>query len=244
MISSEDDSAMENWFICQNEEVSGPFLTEEVKVQLKNGLISKNSLIWGRLHPSWLPAKSWLRHLDHLVTQSLKSSSPPDQWHYALNGQSYGPFTQEALVQELSSTGPIESILLWTKDMKNWAPIFEFPEILDAIGVNKRQFPRAPLTGEAKIQSQPQQTGQLQSVSEGGLSLSGVFLPIGEVFSLEILSNDLQSSIQCKAQVRYRSETGITGLKFTLLPQEGKNILIQYLKQAIPEDTTTITQAA
>ncbi len=236
---------MEKWFVCQGENVSGPFSTEEVKVQLKNGLVSKKSLIWGRLHPHWLPASRWVSHLQQILNQAPLSQNSEKQWHYALSGESHGPFEKDKLVQILSSLGRAHEILIWTKGMKNWAPLFEFPELLDAMGVNKREFPRASLQGQALIAGEPPQTGKLRSISEGGFSASGVFLIPGEVYSVEIQSDQLKTPLHVKAQARYRSESGHTGFKFTSLPQEAKTILVQYLRQVLAqEEEDEITQAA
>src|SRR5690606_6063040 len=104
----------------------------------------------------------------------------------------------------------------WTKGMKAWAPIFEFNDLLDDLGINKRQFPRADIEGRVSIKVGSQSLdGILLTISEGGFGadqLTG--LTVGQTVSVEINSDAFYDPIHAKAEVRYITESGYVGFRF------------------------------
>lgn len=167
---------------------------------------------------------------EHTVTSVAR-----EVWHYAVNGESYGPFQRDTLIEKLKSQGSLGDVLLWTKGMKEWAPLFEFHDVLTAIGVNKRQFPRADINGEVTIKTN---TGQvlvapLMTISEGGLGvqLETEALTAGMAVTLEINSQVFRSTIHARADVRYIAG-GVLGLKFTSVNPEVKGAIISFVRQS------------
>jgi hypothetical protein len=167
---------------------------------------------------------------EHTVTEVHR-----EIWHYALGGESHGPFQREALVDSLKSLGSLGDVLLWTKGMKEWAPLFEFHEILTAIGVNKRQFPRADITGQVTIKTN---TGQVLvapvlTISEGGMGvqLEAEGLSSGMAVGLEISSPAFRANLHARADVRYVAG-GVTGLKFSNVSPEVRGAIISFVRQS------------
>jgi hypothetical protein len=224
---------MAQWFVLRNEDVMGPYTTDEVKHLAAQGEIQDRDLIWGRLQSEWKPFGWWMIELPNLLarTSEVKDSRA---WHYAVSGASFGPFARPDLIEKLKSLGLADDILIWTKGMKAWAPIFEFNDILDEIGVNKRQFPRADIEGRVTLRM-GQQTfeGILLTISEGGFGadqLNGV--AIGQAFSVEINSDAFYDPVHAKAEVRYITESGYVGFRFQNINMEVRGAIIQFVKSS------------
>ena len=140
------------WFVQKDETVDGPLSAEDVKSRVQAGQLTAQHLIWGRGMGAWQKIQWWMGELPNLANAQL-SEPVPELWHYAYNGKSLGPFNKAQLVDELKNVANMGEVMVWTKGMKEWAALFEFHELLTAIGVNKRQFPRADLTGKATIKT-------------------------------------------------------------------------------------------
>ncbi|MGE0528846.1 MAG: PilZ domain-containing protein, partial [Bdellovibrionales bacterium] len=174
----------------------------------------------------------WTRELPHLSSKFQSGPVSHEVWHYALHGKSHGPLTQEQLVSALRSLGSLGDVLLWTKGMKEWAPLFEFHDILSAVGVNKRQFPRAEVKGKALIKAGGATlVAPLTSISEGGfgIQLEAGLVP-GELVTVEIQSPSFREPLQAKAECRYLNN-GVVGMKFTKISLENKGAIVQFVRQ-------------
>jgi hypothetical protein len=222
---------MSLWFVLRNEDVSGPLSTDEVKTMAALGQLVDKDLIWGRLQNEWKPLAWWMIEVGNLIAKN-KEVRDPRLWHYAINGASFGPFTRDDLVVQLKDVVLSSDLLLWTKGMKAWAPIFEFNDVLDAIGVNKRQFPRADIEGKLTIKMGTQVLeGTLQTVSEGGFGATGIQgLTVGQVLPVELESDAFYDPLHLKAEVRYITDSGYVGFKFQNLGSEARSAVVQYVR--------------
>jgi hypothetical protein len=224
---------MAEWFVLRNEQVAGPYSTEEIKSLASQGEIMDRDLIWGKMQSEWKPFAWWMIELPNLLAKT-REAVDNRLWHYALGGASFGPFNRQDLVGKLKSLDMNQDILIWTKGMKAWAPVFEFSDLLDEIGVNKRQFPRADIEGRVSIKAGNQTfEGILLTVSEGGFGadqLQGI--TVGQVVSVEINSDAFYDAIHAKAEVRYITETGYVGFRFQNINMESRGAIIQYVKSS------------
>lgn len=219
------------WFVQKEEMVDGPMTTEDVQTRLQTGQLSINNMIWGKGLDAWIRLDAWAQELPRLATAS-HIEVIPEMWHYAHNGKSFGPYTKGQLIDELKMLDSLGEVVIWTKGMKEWAPLFEFHELLSAIGVNKRQFPRADVTGRAVIKTgESTLLGQLVSISEGGcgIILENGLVP-GQALAIEIHSPGFRDTLHAKAECRYVSG-GVAGLRFTHVSMETKGAIIQYVKK-------------
>lgn len=168
------------------------------------------------------------------IGESTKIVEGPanELWHFAIGGKSFGPFKRMQLIEELKNVDAVGEVMLWTKGMKEWAHLFEFHEILSAIGVNKRQFPRADLPGQALIKVGSRTlTAPTLTISEGGMGVkmdSG--LEPGQPVMVEIQSPAFKGSIVVKADVRYIFD-GVLGLKFTQIHPDAKAAVAQLVRK-------------
>ncbi|MGE4131068.1 MAG: GYF domain-containing protein [Bdellovibrionales bacterium] len=218
------------WFVQSRELIDGPFSDEEVKARIASGELHSTGLVWTAGMEEWRNV-AWFKAEANTMVRPADPISPSEIWHFAQGGKSHGPFNREKLIGELKHLGGVSDVLLWTKGMKEWAPLFEFHEILSAVGVNKRQFPRADLHGELHIHTN---SGTIVapsiSISEGGMGaqLEDGLSP-GESVNLEIRSPVFRDVLLVKAEVRYLSE-GVLGLRFQNLSSENRNAIISYVR--------------
>jgi hypothetical protein len=223
------------WFVLKDESMDGPLTTEEVQSRLKSGLVSSSWLIWGRGMPEWRALSWWVKELPNLEAKSVGEETvivSEEVWHYALGGKSHGPLKRSVLLNELRRAEPLGDVLLWTKGMKEWTPIYEFHDVLSELGVNKREFPRADLHGRAVIKTGASTLmAPLLTISEGGLGiqLDGGLVP-GMVVDIEIHSPAFRDTLTARAETRYVS-TGVVGLRFKSLNAETKGTILAFVRQ-------------
>ncbi len=221
-----------NWFVQKNENVEGPISTDDVQTRLQTGQLSDKHMIWGRGLETWITLSHWQQELPHLATGG-QVEVVQEMWHYASGGKSLGPFPKSLLVEELKNVENVGDVMIWTKGMKEWAPLFEFHDLLSAVGINKRQYPRADLTGRALIKTSGMTLiGKLLTLSEGGcgIAIEQGLVP-GQAFTLEMQSPGFRDTLHAKAECRYVSE-GIAGIRFTQISKETKSAIIQFVKQS------------
>ena len=219
------------WFIQTGENIEGPFNTEDLQVRVHAQSLPANALIWGPGTDEWHTPQDWTNALAGLAPESKTGEDEPEAWHYAVGGQSHGPMPRAQLVSELKDLNGGE-IMLWAKGMKEWAAIYEFHDLLNEIGINKRQYPRAELMGKAIIKVDGQSMiAPLLSISEGGfgVALEEGFVP-GQMITAEIQSPSFPSSLSVSAETRYVGH-GVIGFKFTQINSETRGAIIQFIKQ-------------
>lgn len=204
---------------------------EDVQSRLQSGNFTAQHLIWGKGLDGWHKLQWWLQELPNLAN-SAAASQAPELWHYALGGKSHGPYNKAQLVDELKTAPNLAEVMVWTKGMKEWAALFEFHDLLTAVGVNKRQFPRADLSGKCTVKTTDATlVANLLSISEGGLGIQlDQGLVPGQAMTLEIQSPSFRDTLHAKAECRYVSE-GVCGLKFTYVSPEMKGAIIQFVRQ-------------
>jgi hypothetical protein len=222
------------WFVSKNETIQGPLSADDIKSRVQSGQLDSSYLVWGAGMDQWQRIEWWNKELPRLSTM-VHAEPIVESWHYALGGKSHGPFKRDFLIEELKHLPALNDIMLWTKGMKEWAPLFEFHDILSAVGVNKRQFPRADLTGKAVLKWDGNTLeAPLLSISEGGLGLqldSG--LEPGTMVNVEIQSQVFRTTMQARVEVRYVA-SGVAGLRFMNASSELKSAIIQYVRQNQP----------
>jgi len=224
----------------QKDRVSGPYSQDQVEAQYSGGQIDADCLIWGRSLTQWQSLTSWrnesarLLKTDKKKDSSKKEEAPHQMWHYAVDGQSKGPITRVELINELKSLQLKGEILVWTKGMKAWVDIYQFHDLLDEAGLNRREHPRASLSGSVIVhrEGQPDLIGILKTISTGGFGATQLDknLAIGQIVSVEIKSESLSSYVMAKAVVQYVSESGFFGFQFQGLHQEAKSSILEYIR--------------
>src|ERR1035437_6129540 len=116
------------WFVLSDERIVGPFTTEDVQSHILSGEFAAQSLIWGPGIEEWQNLKLWKNSLTNLGHEGNQESIF-EAWHYAVGGQSKGPVSREDLIGQLKELGGVGEVMIWTKGMKEWAPLYEFHDL-------------------------------------------------------------------------------------------------------------------
>lgn len=226
---------VQKWFLMQSEKVVGPMSADEIDRKLAQGDLKSTDLVWGMGLTTWVSLDQWRNERPRLEAAAKEAipEPPSETWHYAYDGKSYGPFSRKDLLQQLKPIDNVPGISLWTKGMKEWAPIFEFHDVLSELGVNKRQIPRAEINGKAILKTNGVTlVAQLFSVSEGGFSIRlDAGLAAGQNVQAELQSPVFKDPVHAKAEVRY-SANGFIGLKFSQVSAEHQAIIAQHVRQS------------
>jgi hypothetical protein len=223
---------MVKWFVIQQEKVTGPFHEDEIKAQVSSGLVQTTDLVWGRPLDNWTSINRWLAQLSSM-TAGVENLNSQQMWHYAVGGDSKGPMTRTELVNELKAIRNQNNILVWTKGMKAWVDLYDFHDLLDEIGLNRREHPRCKINGQIVVSFENQTfIGQLSSISVGGFGCTrlNTTLPIGQDVKVEIKSDALGDVVTAKANVQYISQDGYLGCKFATLNMEAKSRILSYVR--------------
>lgn len=69
------------------------------------------------------------------------------QWHYAINGQSFGPLSYRELRQKLSSGEVGDESYVWTESFSGWKPVREVEAFRDAVDAGQKVKPRRNTIG-------------------------------------------------------------------------------------------------
>ncbi len=224
------------WFVTQNESVQGPWSVEQVTTWLNAHSNEQDVLIFRRGLTEWLTPNVFLSgNLEDREEKTEKFEEQEILWHYAFEGTSHGPMTRQEMVQQLVRLKNNSSAVLWTRGMKAWVPVYEFSDIMDDVGINRRQFPRIPITGTVKIQfEQKTFEGTANTLSENGFgAVLGMPLEAGTLITFDINSPNLASPLRGRAEVRYVAESLLTGFKFHLLDATTRSTLAELLKQPV-----------
>jgi hypothetical protein len=225
---------MNQWFTFHNERVQGPFSTDQMQEMIESRSLSEQHLVWGSPMTKWMNPGAWAMNLASLETQ-VKRNHTAQMWHYAFDGEAFGPFTRDELIHELKNTKKPHEALLWSKGLKSWSPVFEFYDVMEDIGINRRQYPRARVEGRVALKIDDQNViGVLQMIGEGGFGASGLSdLNPGQFVSVEILARSFREPIYAKAEVRSVEENGSCGFRFVQISIEAKSKIIQYIRQSM-----------
>ena len=220
---------MGKWFICQNEEVTGPFKEEDLR---SNEDIPANALIWGHPLASWVNFATWNSSLTQIRSdiQELKNKKRV-LWYFAVDKESFGPFPKKELISKIGARDQKDRILIWTKGYDKWVSIFECPDILQDLDINRRKVPRALISGHIVLSKDDFSViAQLKTIGPGGLGCSGVLgLKQGDIYNVEIRSSEFHSNIKCSCEARYVSDECV-GFRFENIHREALVAITDYVR--------------
>ncbi len=221
------------WFISQSEKVQGPWNTDQVMDWLNSQQDRNGILIFRRGLTEWLTVTDFLRGDTSEFEERTLVTKEETLWHYAIEGVSHGPITRPELIQQLSRMKNNSSAVLWTRGMKAWVPVYEFSDIMDEVGINRRQYPRLAISGTVKIQfEQKAYEGTAQTISETGFGAQMAMpMEAGQIITFEIHSPQVSSAMRGRAEVRYVTGDLTTGFKFHLLDATTRTTLHDLIKQ-------------
>lgn len=228
-------SSKQTWFVHREGTVLGPFSSYEIEARVLDGTLGEGCLIWARGTTEWSPIAEW-KDLQTKV-EALQKVADGRIWYCdSGSGQPAGPLTQSELIDHLKGLTRLEAVTLWGTGLHKWMPLFEVPDVMDLLGISRRENPRAPLLGSIAItpigSTIPAQVLPALTISIGGFGVrTAGFLNRGDRVQIAIKSSDLPSTIHATGEVVYVSRSGDAGIKFTELPAESKSILFDHVRR-------------
>ncbi len=229
------------WFFILNENISGPFSTEEIKIKISQAGPEAQCLVWTKGQKQWIPAATWEK--DHQQILKLSPKGPKDAaiWYVGYQENTHGPISHHELIKFLEGIDSFEwdAVRVWSAGQDTWSKIFQYSEIIEELGGSRRIHVRAPLKGTVTVNKDGvDQIGRAMTLSLGGIGVSGLReLRSGEVIKLTIKSEDLGLPIYCSAQVRYLTPEEV-GLQFQNLHMEFQARILDYVKRFQNSGTT------
>lgn len=225
------------WFIYTNEVVSGPFETKAVQDQLTNGSLSAGSFIWWKGQREWMPIHLWQNQLNQILTNEDEKTNSR-VWYIDLGsgGQPAGPMTHSEMLAHLRGITNLSKIRLWTVGMPKWTSLFEMSDVVDQLGMSRREHDRAPLMGTVAITAiggvATTTITRAASISAGGMGISDAQgLTRGDEVQIVIKSPEFTNPIRVLAEVVYVTSQGHAGLRFQHLHSETQSIIFDYVKK-------------
>ena len=224
-----------HWFIHRDGAVLGPYTAAEVDAQLSAGGFGADCLVWARGSNEWLPMSQWST-LSSKIEEGAKNVAGRVWYCDSGAGQPAGPLTQNELVEHLKGLNRWDIVTLWGTGLLKWLPLFEVPDVMDLVGISRRENPRAPLLGQAALTSQgSSMSSQLltcSTISVGGIGVKNAgSLSRGDRVQIVLKSTDLPTTIHAVGEVLYVSRIGEAGIKFLELTPEAHSILFDHVRR-------------
>jgi hypothetical protein len=223
------------WFLYTDDIVSGPFSTEEVQTKLGTGQLTTKSFIWWKGQREWISLSMWQDQLSQIleagVTQTQKAV-----WYADLGTTPIGPLTQAELIQTLKPYTDLGRVRLWAVGMEKWMSLFEVHDVMELLGISRREFERAPLMGTVAI-TRGNEDPKGFVVKAGSISVAGMGvanahdLRRGDDIALLIKSKDLPNVLHVRGEVVYVTESGYAGVRFFKVHPESHSIIHDYVKR-------------
>ena len=236
--------AQKIWFVHSKEIVNGPFDTDTVKQQLSQKHWDVDScLIWCKGQREWLPLNKWQSHLEQGNERVEESAQNPIWYIDNGSGTPVGPLTKQEMFTHLRGMSNIGKVRLWTAGMKHWTILFELPDIVDELGMSRREHNRAPLLGTVAITSISGNASTLitkaATISIGGCGLTEALgLTRGDDIQLVIKSTEFANPLRVQGTVLYVTQKGYAGVKFHQVHSETHALIFDYVKKFMGGTTT------
>jgi hypothetical protein len=219
------------WFFLNQNNVTGPLRENEISALHENHL---DGLIWGAGLSEWQPYSEWYVKIQLLkeVLESLQVDMTPTWWMRDDQAEK-GPMTYHKIIQLLKSHRAAGDIEIKQDPSTEWLSIYDYPAIIEEVGVSRREHERAPFAGVFRFQKAGQVfETQVTSISEGGLGLSNApYLSTGDLITGSLHSPMLAAVIHFEVEVLYQRRDSTWGLRFHQISHENKSLVLSYIKK-------------
>ena len=225
------------WFIYSDEIVTGPFSTDQVRDKIGKGEVPANSFVWWKGQREWLPVAQWEQSLKGLLNPAETQHKPV--WYIDNGGSPMGPLTQGEVIQNLRGLPELGRVRLWAVGMESWTSLFEFHDIMEILGISRRENDRAPLMSAVAVnRSSDDPKGYLlraASVSIAGMGLTGDHdLRRGDEVAILIKNSEIGTNVHVRGEVAYVTERGYVGVRFHRVHPETLARINEYVTKFNP----------
>ncbi len=223
------------WFVYQNDVVSGPFSTDQIQQQLSLGQWANSCFIWWKGQREWMPIRTWEQQLSKILKKEDDHTQNPI-WYVDNGGSPLGPLTKTEMLTNLRTIANLSKVRLWSVGMSKWTNLFDLHEIMDHLGLSRREHERAPLMGSVSItrtSDSPQVImAKAASISVAGMGINGgQALQKGDEVQLVLKSHEFSGSVHFQGKVMYSTPTGYCGIRFNIVHPETQSLIFDYIKK-------------
>lgn len=221
------------WFVHHDEKILGPFSTEKILADLKDGEISYGAYIWSKGQVEWVPISEWETNLDKMTSLSNGSHK---RWKLRTPKEVTQDLEFDNVLEHLKSMDNFQMVAVSPQDENNWVPVYSSYAFMEALNLSRRNFLRAPLMGLAKVTRDASRFSYVvktATVGQGGIGVYGLgpnFEP-GTQVTLRVESEDLSATISVAGTVVYNTDQGFIGIRFGDLQAESTAVIIEYMKR-------------
>ena len=235
------------WFVHQDDTILGPLTTDQVLSQLKSGELSYGSHIWGQGHVEWNPISSWedhfKTHLEEFEVGNKKWRLRESQAIIAEN------MTFEEVVSNLKNRDDLQYISISPQNQTLWKPVYSSYVFMEALGLSRRNYIRAPLMGLAKVSrgvSRFSYVVKTSTIGPGGLGVCGLGsnFTAGLPVEIKVESQDLGIKLLANGTIKYHTSDGFVGIAFDNLEEESKLVIESYVKRFETEQASLRIKAS
>ncbi len=221
------------WFVHHDEKILGPFSTDKILKDLKDGEISYGAYIWSKGQVEWVPVSDWENNLDKMLALT---SNDNQSWKLRTPHKVIEDLNFDQVVDELKEMENFQMVAVAPMDASDWTPIYSSYPFMEALNLSRRNFLRAPLMGLAKVTRDASRFSYVvktATIGQGGIGVYGLgpnFDP-GTTVKIKVESEDLNTSINVNGTVVYNTSQGFVGIRFGELQAEVTSVIIDYMKR-------------
>ncbi len=221
------------WFVHHDEKILGPFTTDKILQDLKDGEISYGAYIWSKGQVEWIPVSDWESNLDKILSQS---GSDQKKWQLRTPKKVIEDLSFDDVVEELKVMDNFQMVAVSPQGGSDWTPVYSSYPFMEALNLSRRNFLRAPLMGLAKVTrdgSRFSYVVKTATIGQGGVGVYGLgpnFEP-GTHVTLRVESEDLETSVSVNGTVVYNTSQGFIGIRFGEIQAESTAVIINYMKR-------------
>lgn len=233
------------WFLSTNDVVTGPFTTDDIHSKIAAGQIVQSACyIWWKGQREWMPVTTWQESLDQILASSAHHQQQKAIWYIDVGTTPIGPLTQNEMIDNLSSLDDLGHVHLWAVGMPNWKSLFEMHDVMELLGISRREHDRAPLMGSVAINRANDEPRafvvKAASISVAGIGLSSAKeLRRGDEIALLIKNSGIPGSLHLRGEVAYVTPAGHAGVRFVQVHPETHALIHDYVKRFSTSDDSS-----
>ena len=225
----------QSWFLHSNNLVTGPFSTVDVKSKIASGKLAPDTMIWWKGQREWAPISFWQEHIETIL-DSVAMQTQNAIWTIYQGKTQIGPLSKTDLISKLKGLPDLAGVMLWARGMQEPISLFEVHDVMELIGINRRDFERRPLMAQVGVSRLKRDPKEFQtnaaSIGEGGIGIVGQHdLKRGDEVGLAIETPALGGTLVVRGEVSYVTEQGYAGIRFVKLTAEAVAVIHDYVRK-------------
>lgn len=162
------------------------------------------------------------------------SEKVDEKFRVQYNGADQPVMSRKELIEFTSLQADPGLIMVWDKKANEWKEIYTFTDIIEKLGISRRENRRVTILGQFKGKAKDGRdlSIRLTTISTGGFGLTDCFdLKVGDMITGQITSPHFYSPLAVAAEVTYAGSHGNVGLRFTTINEEAQALVVDYIKK-------------